>query len=118
MERRPIRYQSSTTETVDKKDELKHLVLTLKSEAEVRFNEQAESIKEEIKDMDEDELDLFVNLHFEGLYQLFTTKSNLIREKILRCRPEKPKPEQFESPEKYAEALLVYEKDVCIYLLM
>ena len=100
----------TVTTLASNQDETRRKVLRLQNRAKSQFCEAAENIKEKVEQLDEDELDDFVNSNFDELNQTFLRESNAMRADVLKKKPKKPKREDFGSVAEYNAAQATYER--------
>ena len=89
----------------------KTIVLKLQKSMQSQFDEASASIKDELAEKDEDEIDDFIKKKFGSVRNEFNTHINEMEAEVLAKRPKKPKREYCSSDTEYQSQMKTYEKE-------
>jgi len=103
--------QSTTTET----QELKHLVLRLRNNAEAHFQQKIEEAQSQVETLNEGELSAFVDREFDSLNQLFLSHSDELRGYVKSKQPKEPIRAEFTSEDSFQQARTEFSQKVFDY---
>ncbi|CAG8656716.1 17396_t:CDS:2 [Acaulospora morrowiae] len=81
---------ATTTLIRHREEEVQECVIKLQTKAKSEFEKQAREIKEEVEEMNEDQVEDYVHHKFQNLNAMFLENSRIVEELVLSKRPKKP----------------------------